>query len=662
MFVRRSTLFIVLGALLALPAAAELTINNDRTILTDQMPFTIRGTADPNQDVTVEIAGEFKTTTADIAGNWSVVWDVPLRDGTYAVNARSGENAAGQTLRVRIRQDLQRQSAAPQDPVPYADPEKLAADATAEMTDRWRITPPPYELDERVRGPQTARGASLDPYNKNLLKGDYPIRGDDTFFVLTGISDTLLETRAVPTPSGVSANRPDSFPFFGDDDQSVLVQNIILSGDLFEGLTAFQPVKQRLKATLIGNLNYVRLEENAILKPDTRRGNRRTDGRVSIQELFYERKIRDLTPNFDFLSFRIGSQPFSSDFRGFVFTDTNLGARLFGNYALNRFQYNLAFFDRLEKDTNSGLNINNERREQQVAVANLYWQDFIWKGFTQQFSLHYMHDEPTFKFDRNGILVRPAPVGVFTPHEIDAGYIGAAGLGHVNRINVDYAVYYVFGRDTLNPIAGRDPELREADSVRIGAGMAALELTYDRDWLRPRVAIFYATGDDDPRDRQARGFDSIFDNPAFAGGGFSFYNRLGIRLTGSGVTLVDRGSLLNSLRSSKDEGQPNYVNPGIQLASIGLDVDVTPRLKAIATANYIRMDAPESVEALLFQGDISNELGTDLSLGFKYRPFLNQNVVFVAGGAAFIPGQGFEDIYESRKTLFHFFTNMILTY
>ena len=47
------------------------------------------------------------------------------------------------------------------------------------------------------------------------------------------------------------------------------------------------------------------------------------------------------------------------------------------------------------------------------------------------------------------------------------------------------------------------------------------------------------------------------------------------------------------------------------------------------------------------------------------RAFLEsqaKNVVFVAGGAAFIPGQGFEDIYESRKTLFHFFTNMILTY
>ena len=46
-----------------------------------------------------------------------------------------------------------------------------------------------------------------------------------------------------------------------------------------------------------------------------------------------------------------------------------VGARLFGNYASNRWQYNLAIFDRLEKDTNSGLNTLADFRGQQVAVA-----------------------------------------------------------------------------------------------------------------------------------------------------------------------------------------------------------------------------------------------------------------------------------------------------
>src|SRR5205085_10881554 len=124
----------------------------------------------------------------------------------------------------------------------------------------------------------------------------------------------------------------------------------------------------------------------------------------------------------------------------------------------------------------------------------------------------------------------------------------------------------------------------------IGAGMAALEVSYDRDWLRPRASIFYATGDRNPRDRTARGFDAIYDAPSFAGGGFSFFNRLGIRLAGTGVSLVERGSLLPSLRTSKDEGQPNYVNPGVIIASVGVDVDVTPRLKVLFNANSIELD------------------------------------------------------------------------
>jgi hypothetical protein len=480
--------------------------------------------------------------------------------------------------------------------------------------------------------------------------------------VLTGISDSLVESRTLPTPSGVSTVHPGSYRFFGREGQGLFVENLIVSADLFQGDTTFQPVRQRVKATIVANLNHVRVEENAILKPDVRRGTERTDSRISLQEIFYERKLHDLTPNYDFLSFRAGVQPFASDFRGFIFSDTNLGIRFFGNYASNRFQYNLALFDRLEKDTNSGLNILRELREQRVGIANFYWQDFVRKGYTQQFSIHHMRDEASTKYDRNGILVRPAPVGEAKPHDIHATYLGTAGLGHIGRINVDHALYYVFGRDSLNPIAGQDPELRRGDSVSISAGMAAVELSYDKDWLRPRLGLFYATGDRNPRDRTARGFDAIYDSPAFAGGGFSFFNRLGIRLAGTGVALVERGSLLPTLRSSKDEGQPNFVNPGIQLATVGLDVEVTPRLKAIFTCNYIRLDAVEPLEELLFQGNISHELGADLSAGLRYRPFLSNNVVLVGGLAALLPGQGFEDIYESSDPLYHAFMNVILQF
>ncbi|MGZ8831502.1 MAG: hypothetical protein ACXW2Q_14120, partial [Thermoanaerobaculia bacterium] len=129
-----------------------------------------------------------------------------------------------------------------------------------------------------------------------------------------------------------------------------------------------------------------------------------------------------------------------------------------------------------------------------------------------------------------------------------------------------------------------------------------------------------------------------------------------------GVALVERGSLQPDLRSSKDEGQPKFVNPGVQLVTAGLDIDLTPRWKAIVTANYIRLDTTRPIEAVLFQGGLHRHLGEDFSLGLRYRPFLNNNVIVVGGAAAFLPGRGFEDIYEDGHTLYHVFTNLILKF
>jgi hypothetical protein len=414
----------------------------DTVTFTDAIPFTLSGTtnAAPGTSVRIFIENAKGETQVRSDGTWSLLWTAPLPTGTYDLRLEIGDTSEAQLLRVQLRGPLARQSGI-ETQVRFADP-LPPEPSLQEMTDRWRIVPPPYELTEASQG-------RFDPYNQNILKGDRPIRlrdyaperwrdklpfmGDDAFLVLTGISDSLVESRTLPTPSGVSADRPGSFRFFGRDSQGVFAQNVILSADVFEGDTTFQPVRQRVKITLVANLNHVRVEENAILKPSPRRGTERTDGRLSLQELFYERKLRDLGPNFDFVSFRAGIQPFSSDFRGFIFSDTNLGFRLFGNWRSNRYQYNLAFFDRLEKDTNSGLNIFHELREQRVAVANLYWQDFLRPGYTQQFSIHHVRDEPSIKYDRNGNLVRPAPVGDAKPHSVQATYIGTAGLGHFGR-------------------------------------------------------------------------------------------------------------------------------------------------------------------------------------------------------------------------------------
>ena len=62
---------------------------------------------------------------------------------------------------------------------------------------------------------------------------------------------------------------------------------------------------------------------------------------------------------------------------------------------------------------------------------------------------------------------------------------------------------------------------------------------------------------------------------------------------------------------------------------------------------------------MLFQGNISHDLGTDLSAGVRYRPFLSNNITIVGGLATLIPGQAFEDIYETDDPLYHAFMNVI---
>jgi hypothetical protein len=636
-----------------------ISINDGNTIEAQPGAITIQGTTNAPTDsiVSVSIEGATQTTVVREGGDWSVSWSSALPAGRHAVDvsisAPDGQTGSARQVLVVAGTPTGTTSVLPPPPPPPPAKEKdfLAS------TDRWRIAPPPYEIN-------TTPGR-WNPYEQRTLKGDKPIRGDKLFLALTGISDTLVEPRTLPTPAGVSTADRD-IDFFGEPEQFFAVQNFVGSIDLFSGDTAFRPIDWRIKATFFANLNYLRVEENAIVKPDVRRGTTRTDEAFAIQELFFEKKLADLGPNFDFISFRVGIQPFTSDFRGFIFSDMNLGVRVFGNLHSNRYQYNLAYFDRLEKDTNSGLN-KLEFRDQRVVVANLYRQDTFARGHTIEVSIHYLRDDATFVFDENGFLARPDPTGDFTPHGIEATYLGFASLGHAGRFNIDSAAYYVFGTDELNPIAGRELVMengafRFIEEVDIKAWMAALEVSYDRDWLRPRLAFFAASGDDNLNDRDAEGFDSIFDNPNFAGGGFSFFNRAGIRLAGTGVALVNRGSLLPDLTSSKDEGQPNFVNPGLYLASAGLDVEFTPKVKGIFTANYLRFAQTEVLEGLLFQAPIRTEIGWDISAGVRYRPFLNQNFVVVFGAATLLPGRGYEDIYETDDPLYQAFTSVTLTF
>jgi hypothetical protein len=255
-------------------------------------------------------------------------------------------------------------------------------------------------------------------------------------------------------------------------------------------------------------------------------------------------------------------------------------------------------------------------------------------------SLHANLDHGRTHYDENGNLARPEPLGTVVPHNVDAVYFGWAGDGHIGRLNLSHAFYEVVGHDDFNGLAGH--------SVDINAQMAALELSYDRDWIRYKASGFYASGDGNAKDGKATGFDTIVDNPNFSGGPFSWYARQGFNLGGTAVDLKQRDSLVMDMRTSKTEGQANFVNPGALVLGLGTEIELTPKLRNFINLNYIWFMETDPIKTALLTDKVNNELGWDLSIGFQYRPLLTDNIIISAGCGFLIPGRGFRDIYQTN--------------
>lgn len=539
------------------------------------------------------------------------------------------------------------------------------ADIYNKVPNRWALEQPDYRRYPQKGEYIYTKPRWYDPFNRNRLKGDEPIWpelfGQQTFLNITASAESFFDGRRVPSPSNVSSARPGSSGFFGQGEQAFFDQTLRFAFDLFHGDASFKPVDWRIRITPELSVNNLKVRELGIIGPDVRSGTNRFDNHLGLQEAFVEVKLHDVGPNYDFVSARAGIQQFNADFRGFLFVDEQPALRFFGNLHSDRIEYNLAYFHFLEKNTNSGLNAF-DRRHQQVILGNVYLQDFFFPGYTAEFLAAWNKDDPSLHYDDNGFLVRPAPIGNVINqnpgagpilHGVRVGYFGWLGSGHVRRLNLTHAFYQALGEDTFNPIAGR--------RVIVNAQMAAAEISYDKDWMRYRVSLFYTSGDANPRDGRARGFDSIVDLPNFAGGLFSFWNREGIRLLGSGVLLTTPGSLIPSLRASKEEGQANFVNPGIFLANAGADFEITPKLRGFANFNFLRFERTEPLEFLLFQSPIRHTIGEDFGVGVEYRPPLSENIVLTGGASALQPGQGFKDIYTGR-TLFSLFGTVKFTF
>ena len=70
-------------------------------------------------------------------------------------------------------------------------------------------------------------------------------------------------------------------------------------------------------------------------------------------------------------------------------------------------------------------------------------------------------DEGALHYDRNGGLVRPAPIGVIGTNAVHSYYLGMAGNGHIGRLNVSHAFYQALERSDLEEMGcGKGSNLR----------------------------------------------------------------------------------------------------------------------------------------------------------------------------------------------------------
>lgn len=500
-----------------------------------------------------------------------------------------------------------------------------------------------------------------DPYNQNTWKGDKPFYqhgAEKWFFAFTGISDTVMEFRRLPTPvGGQSTDSPGSNDNFGQGDQYAYVQNLATEFVVYKGNTVFMPPELEFRFAPVFNWNRVELDERLGLYTDPAQGPTRSDSHVGIQAAFADYHLRNVSSRYDFDSIRVGIQPITVDFRGFLFNDNQLGVRLFGNRDNNLYQYNLGWFRRIEKDTNSGLNdVGEPLRDDDVFLFNLYRQDLFVTGFTSQIALVYNRnrEDTEYYYDKNGFLTRPSAIGTEVPRQYDVTYLGYNGDGHLGRYNLSVSTYYAFGEET--------PSVFTQASSDIKAGFAAMELSRDFDWIRGRLSALHGSGDDDPFDDVSGGFDAILENPLIAGADTSFWIRQAVPLVGGGgVALSGRNGVLNSLRSSKDEGQSNFVNPGINLLGVGADFDVLPELRLSLNANNLYFDDTAVLEVARNQAPFDKEIGWDLSAALVWRPLFNQNVVARISYAVLLPADGYEQLADDEQP-YSLLGNLILTY
>ena len=238
--------------------------------------------------------------------------------------------------------------------------------------------------------------------------------------------------------------------------------------------------------------------------------------------------------------------------------------------------------------------------------------------------------------------MRPALLGDERGRDYDVIYLGYNG-GRADRAAEPHGLGSTMpsarSRTTSSPASARHPGLVSAPPSS----------RYDFDWIRLRgcrrsspAATAIPIDDTDARLRRhlrepdlRRRRHQLLDPPDHS---------LRRRRPRGPVDRPQRHAL-NSLRSSKEQGQSNFINPGTMLLGLGADFDITPEFRLSGNVNHLWFHETAVLEALRKQRRSDSDIGWDLSAAAICRPYFTQNIVLRLSGALLVPGQGFRDLF-----------------
>ena len=469
-----------------------------------------------------------------------------------------------------------------------------------------------------------------DPYHQNIIKADFPLRGD-WFLELSALNNLVYKSRRNLDFSRVFAPEIASGALQFVRHNNFVNENLLIGADIRRFDDTFVPSDFRFRFN--GVVDY---------KTDINAFNAGSKSRAHVFDAFIDIRLHDFGgldqdanehSNFDLLFLRGGIQTFRSDFHGLIFNDAGLGGRLFGEAKRNRLRYDFAWFKLFQKDPVTGFIDFSVPSAHQVGIARLTWEDVL-PGWNSEWSVHYNRDR------------RKIPLTTLSA-ETDTVYGGVAFNGHIGRFTFNPAAYLVFG-GTDRVVAGA-PVRHD-----VAAWMALLDWQFKIDYWNFRAGYFFASGDGNPTDTKDTGFDAISDGTALFGGPLSYWVGENIKFGRGDFTRAN--SLLPSLRGTN--APANYVHPGLHAFNAGLDATLTPRFEVSANLNYLRF-----AHTGIFPNPGANKnvalshasAAVEENFFLRIKPLLrqtNQNVILDLGFSVLHPLQGLQDAFQSKGTVF----------